>query len=934
MCRSLIAFSTIFLLGVIMSTLHAAPLLVEKVEKSSNPYDIPYEKYQFPNGLTVILQPDASNPLVHVDVTYHVGSARESFGKSGYAHLFEHMMFEGSKHVAHGEHFRIITAAGGKLNGTTSRDRTNYYETLPKNHLETALWLESDRMGFFLEALNQEKFEVQRETVKNERAQRYDNQPYGLVWERLSEAMYPAEHPYAWLPIGYVTDLDRATLDDIKQFFNRFYGPNNAVLTIGGNFDTTEALALVERYFGDITAGPDVPKVSPILPVLTQTRAVNLNDPLIKVPQLVIAFPGVSAFDHREPALDCLAYLLGEGQGSLLYQALVQSQIAVDVSVFNDTSELSGEFVITAMGYSGQSLAPIYTALEKLLHEQQLVITQEMLDRFKVKMRRRFVSGLESVESRVRRLALYETLFKTPNLLAIEAERYEALQLKDVQDVYDLFVRNKPRVVLSVVSGAGDALSAVTPNFTLPKRPAGVTENSLPLRSHVSSFDRSHAPLPQKEPSLNPVSSETHLIGQAVPVIMHQSTTVPLVKLSIQFKGGQWLADLTQTSPAVGRLMEGLFEEASEDRSAEAYHQALDKLGSSVSWDWGREFFTIDVVSFPDTFADTMDLMADQLLRPAFAPADLERLKLHLAEELHYKDTVPTDIADDRFQEWLFGTGLPLSRSLDGEREDVEKVSVADIQRFYTSQFQQALATVVMVGAVPTDGLKIVEKVLAPLPLGDNPLRGVTPKSNTPSIVIVDVPGSVQTEIRMGYMAMPYDGLGDFYQSSIMNFLLGGTFNSRLNMKLREEKALTYGAFSYFSGGVNPAPYVVNVAVKATATGEAIQDILDVLYAYQKTPLTEEELGFTRRAILQREALRYETYSQKADFLSRLQTFGLPTDIQDKRSAWLRSLQSDTLLARAQVLPVSEMSIVLVGDKSVILPQIEALKLSLPVVTE
>ena len=621
MCRRSIAFVTIFLLGAttMSNTYASSALLVEKIEKSTNPYLIPYEKYQLPNGLTLILQPDHSNPLVHVDMTYHVGSARESFGRSGYAHLFEHMMFEGSKHVAHGEHFRIITEAGGKLNGSTSRDRTNYYETLPKNYLETALWLESDRMGFFLEALNQEKFEVQRETVKNERAQRYDNQPYGLVWEKLSEALYPPTHPYAWLPIGYVSDLDQATLEDIKQFFNRFYGPNNAVLTIGGDFDNASTLALVERYFGDITAAPDVHKAQIQIPTLNKTRILNLEDPLIKVPQVVITFPGVSALDHREAALDCLAYLLGEGQGSLLYKTLVQSEISVDASAFNDTSELSGEFVISAMGYSGQSLKPIYTALETLIDEKGITITQDMVDRFKAKMRRRFVSSIESVESRVRRLALYETLFKTPNLMAVEAERYESLTVADVQTAYDTFVRNKPRILLSIVPTTQPELAVATPNFDAPKRPARGKESPLALREHVSAFDRKMAPEPQKTPTLTPVSHERESILN-VPVISHKSKTVPLVKLSIQFKGGQWLADTTNTSPAVGRLLEGLLDEASLTRDAESYHQALDKLGSSVSWDWGREFFSIDVMSFPDTFAETMSLVFDQLLRPAFKP--------------------------------------------------------------------------------------------------------------------------------------------------------------------------------------------------------------------------------------------------------------------------------------------------------------------------
>jgi zinc protease len=932
MCKGPIAFVTIFLVGVItMSHISAAPLLVEKIERSANPYLIPYEKYQFPNGLTVILQPDHSNPLVHVDMTYHVGSARESFGRSGYAHLFEHMMFEGSKHVAHGEHFRIITEAGGTLNGSTSRDRTNYYETLPKNYLETALWLESDRMGFFLEALSQEKFEVQRETVKNERAQRYDNQPYGLVWERLSEALYPPTHPYAWLPIGYVSDLDKATLDDIKQFFNRFYGPNNAVLTIGGDFSVPETLALIEKYFGDITAAPTVAKAHVQLPILTETRKVTLEDPLIKVPQLVITFPGVSAFDHREPALDCLAYLLGEGQGSILYKALVQSQIAVDASAFNDTSELSGEFVISAMGYSGQSLTPIYNALETLIHEKGLIITQDMVDRFKAKMRRRFVSSIESVESRVRKLALYETLFKTPNLMATEAERYESLEVIDVQNAYNAFIRNKPRVLLSVVPASNPEISATSPNFTLSDRPKRSDEAALPLRSHTSAFNRATQPTPEAAPTLNPVVGEKRHIGNDIPVVLHKSDKIPLVKVAIQFKGGQWLADTVQTSPAVGRLLEGLLDEDSQVRDAETYHQTLDKLGSSVSWDWGREFFTIDVVSFPDTFNETMALLSDQLIKPAFKEADLNRLKLQLYEELKYKDTVPSEIADETIQEWLYGTQSALSGSLDGTPADVEKVKVGDIQGFYTQQFQQKLASVVIVGSLPKEGLDTITTLLEQFPEGQNPLSIVEPKSNTPSIVIVDTPGSVQTEIRLGYMAMPYDGLGDFYKSSIMNFLLGGTFNSRLNMKLREEKAFTYGAFSYFSGAINKAPYMVNVAVKASATGEAVQDIFSILNAYQETPLTEEELTFTKRAILQREALRYETYSQKATFLSRMQTFDLPTDIQEQRSEWLQTVPPDTLLELAKAMPIKQMSLILVGDKKIIEPQIKALNLNLPI---
>ena len=297
--------------------------LVEEVARTGDEIVIPYRKFVLDNGLTVILHRDDSDPLVHVDVTYHVGSGREDIGKSGFAHFFEHMMFQGSENVADEEHFKIITEAGGTLNGTTNSDRTNYFETVPNNQLEKMLWLEADRMGFLLPAVTQEKFEVQRETVKNERGQRVDNAPYGLLRERVGEAMFPEGHPYSWSTIGYLVDLDRADVNDLKRFFLRWYGPNNATLTIGGRFDEAQTLAWVDKYFASIPAGPhvDPPVYNPV--TLDANRYISLEDE-VALPLVYMAWPTVKLRHPDEAPLDVLMNILGIGRTSLLYKNLVR----------------------------------------------------------------------------------------------------------------------------------------------------------------------------------------------------------------------------------------------------------------------------------------------------------------------------------------------------------------------------------------------------------------------------------------------------------------------------------------------------------------------------------------------------------------------------------------------------------------------------------
>jgi zinc protease len=345
------------LMLVVVASAFGQAKLVEKVTKKGNEVVIPYEKYVLPNGLTLIVHEDHSDPVVHVDVTYHVGSGREEIGKSGFAHFFEHMMFQGSDNVADEQHFKIVQDAGGTLNGTTNRDRTNYFETLPSNQLEKALWLEADRMGFLLDAVTQKKFEIQRATVKNEKGQNYENVPYRGALETQAKTIYPYGHPYSWLTIGYVEDLNRVNVDDLKNFFLRWYGPNNAVLTVGGDVKPADVIQMVEKYFGPIPRGPEVNNMDPQQIAFEDDRYVSYIDNYAKLPQLAITYTTVPNYHHDMAALQCLAQVIGQGRNSVLYQEMVKTQHAVNAIAFSSLSELAGEFSFYFTPMPGKSLA-------------------------------------------------------------------------------------------------------------------------------------------------------------------------------------------------------------------------------------------------------------------------------------------------------------------------------------------------------------------------------------------------------------------------------------------------------------------------------------------------------------------------------------------------------------------------------------------------
>jgi zinc protease len=429
----------------------------EKTAASS----IPFRKFVLDNGLELVVHEDHSDPVVAVYVYYHVGSAREEKGRSGFAHLFEHMLFQGSEHVGDDQHFKLVQGAGGTLNGSTTSDRTNYFEVLPSNQLELALWLESDRMGFLLPAMTQAKLDNQRDVVKNERRQNYENRPYGQSEGVIEAALYPPDHPYSWLTIGSQEDLSAASLDDVKGFFRRWYGPNNATLAIGGDVKTDEVVALVKKYFGSLPRGPEVETPKPRPTSLAAEKRLVMED-RVKLPELSLTWPSVPAHASDEAALDVLAAILAANNSAILDKAFkIDAQLASEVRASNRSRELAGEFSITLRPNPGVTLDTLEEKTRALLAKlSKDGVDPKQLERVKSRYEAGAIRRLETVGQRTATLADSNTFTKNPGYFDEEVRRRLAVTPDDVRAVLDRYVLGKPAVVLSVVPEGKSALAA------------------------------------------------------------------------------------------------------------------------------------------------------------------------------------------------------------------------------------------------------------------------------------------------------------------------------------------------------------------------------------------------------------------------------------------------------------------------------------------
>ena len=908
----------------------AGTRLIETVtKKDNNDIVIPYKKYELSNGMKLLIHEDHSDPVIYVDVTYHVGSAREQQGRSGFAHFFEHMMFQGSKHVADEQHFKIVTEAGGTLNGSTNTDRTNYFEIIPSNQLETALWLESDRMGFLLDSVTQTKFEVQRATVKNERGQNYDNRPYGLVFEKMHEALYPKGHPYSWMTIGYIEDLNRVDVNDLKRFYLRWYGPNNATITLAGDVTAEQAIPLIEKYFGSIPKGPEVKPMERKPVVLSETRYVSYEDN-IRFPMMVMAWPTVPIYSRESMAISALAEFISGSKSSIMQQELIKTKKAVSVNSFNFERELAGLFVLQVRANQEDSLAKMEKRVNELFAEfEKKGITQQQLDAFKNLMRSQFISSLSTVNGKGAMLAQYQTIAGNPAHIRKQLEAISKLTVQDVMKAYTAFIKNKPRVVLSVVPRGKPELRVREDNWKMYER---TIEQESPEYKNLrytplaENFDRSKQPASGSSPVVNVPKYWQDKSGNGIQFIGTYSDEIPKVSIQISIPAGHRYS--TPDKAGIAYVTADLLNESTELHSAEEISDMLDALGSSVDVSAGTDEVHVSISSLTENLDKTLAIAEEVLFKPKFSQDDFERAKKQQLDAIQQQLTSAGSIAQMAFMKLLYGQNHIMGSPAMGTLETVGNITLDDVKAYYKKYFSPYGTKVMVVGNLQqqqvTPKLQFLNKWSGTR--NERPAEPTPPTIAKTTLYFVDKKGAPQSEIRIGALAMPYDATGEYFKTTIMNFPFGASFNGRLNLLLREKRGFTYGARGFFHGGVWDGYFVMNAGVRANATDSALVDFMTEMKRYAESGMTEQELAFTRSSLGQSDALKFEAPFQKAMFLKRLLDHNLNGDYVKQQNQILQGISLGELNALAKKkLNISQVNIVVVGDKESNLEKVKKL---------
>ncbi|MGA1998766.1 MAG: pitrilysin family protein [Terriglobales bacterium] len=883
---------------------------------------IKYEKYKLPNGLEVILSEDHRLPLVAVDLWYHVGPANERAGRTGFAHLFEHMMFQGSKHVKANEHFRLLEGAGASdINGTTEFDRTNYFETLPSNQLELGLWLESDRMGWLLDNLTGRNLANQRDVVRNERREG-ESQPYYLAEEGLIHEMFPKNHPYYAYVIGSHADVEAAEINDVRDFFKTYYAPNNASVAIVGDYDPKTIKALVEKYFGAIPAGPPVPKIDAVTPPITKERRAVITDK-VQLPRVYMGWLTPAYFKPGDADADLLALALGGGKSSRLYRKLVyQKQIAQDVKAEQNSAMLGSIFEITATAKPGVKPEELEKAIEEeLAAVQKEGITQAELERARNTIETRKIQGLQRLGGfggKADMLDLYNHYTGDPGYLPKDLARYRDATAESVKKLAQGLTANSRAVVYGV---PGEKVVD-----DVPKRPQPESAEALPGGPGNDAW-RASPPTPGKMAApLLPVPTEFKL-ANGMPVYLVEQHALPVLTAQVTVLRGSEANPVDR--PGLASFTAMMLNEGTEKRTSPQLADDIAQIGATVMANSTADATQVSAGALTKNADKLFDLVADVAMHPAFREEEIERVRKRRLTTLIQENDDPAAIARRVFAHEVYGSKSPYGYLETGTAGSTKETTRQDLVKFYENGFAPQDSALVVAGDVTEAQLKALALKYFGGWTGQATAMQPPMVTNTLSrrIVIVDKPNAPQSALRIGHVGLQRNS-PDYAPVLVMNDILGGLFSSRINLNLREAHGYTYGAFSTYQFRRGTGPFIIGSMIRTDVTAPAVKEVFNEVEKIRAGQVTPEELAMAKESNVRGLTADFETTSQTARTMSNLFVYSLPADYYRTLPAKIEGVTAADVhrMAEKYVSP-DRMVVVVAGDRAKIEPDLKKLGL-------
>ncbi len=870
--------------------------------------DLKFEKYVLDNGLQVILHEDHTIPTVAVNIWYHVGSKNEKPGRTGFAHLFEHMMFQGSQHHDT-DYFFPLQKIGGQVNGSTNKDRTNYWENVSADQLELALWLESDRMGWLLPAMTQDRLDNQMDVVRNEKRQG-ENNPYAKSDEMLLNLMYPGEHPYSWTIIGSMDDLGAATKEDVSEFFELYYAPNNASLCIAGDFNPAEAKRLVETYFGPIPPGAPVDRMQTWIPEMNEVRR-SVAEDAVELSRLYMAWHTPGYYQPGDAEMDLLSDILTSGKTSRLYQRLVyELQIAQNVFSFQNSQEMSSEFQIVATAAPGADLAEI----ERVIDEELTLLLEKGIQKKELQLSQTtqeaaFVRGLQAVGGfggKADRLNRYNTFTGDPDYLQQDIDRYRRITTKDLQAAANKYLDLGGRAILYI-------------------HPQGTLKETEDLAG------RDQQPGSLGPVSFTPPEIQTTTLSNGLEIFLVEKHELPLIQLNLTLKSG-WSADPLD-KPGTAALMADMLDEGTKSRDALQISERARELAAQLGTGSFFDGTVVNLNVLKQNLDDGLALMSEVVLEPSFPEAELERLRQQYLGQIQQQSAQPVVAAIMMLQKKIFGEGHPYAQPFTGTgtAESLAELTRDDLIQFHERNFFPNNAAVVIAGDLTlAEARAAVEKAYKKWERGtvERPSVPTARSVSGTRVYIADRPGAQQSIVTAAHLSMNRNN-PDFQAFNIMNLAFGGQFTSRVNMNLREDKGYTYGARANIASFAEAGLYFFNAPVHTEYTKETVFEILKECNDIRGTrPLSAEELLDSQNNLTMGFPQNFENYGGIAGQLGQLVQYNLPlTEWQTYLSRVRGTTSADIARVVAEQVRPDDLIFVIVGDADVITGPIEELNL-------